>query len=276
MIRSFRWLRICFVLTLLVVGGIWAYTTYGPAITAKASLSKATVANVDEASLSTAINSILKANSDLDTSISITDLQTNKTYHWGDSAAYTAASISKLITATAYLHQVDSGQASLDDYIDGETSRALLTKLIENSDNDAWTTLNDTLGRSTLQNYASSIGLTSYSAEDNVMTGTDITLLLSKLYQQKLLSPDNGKLLLGWMQKANMRDYIVAAIPNGTTVYHKVGYLDDRLNETAIISKNGRAYVLTIFSKATDTYDFDRGSRLFAKITAASLSAFMP
>lgn len=273
--RSFRWLRICFVLGILLVGGLWSYATYGPALSVKASLSAKTPV-VDEAALSSTMSSILKTNSDLDTSISMTDLQTNKSYHWGDDAAYTAASVAKLVTAATYLHQVDKGQASLDDEIDGDTSRDLLTKLIEDSDNDAWATLDDNIGKTNLQSYAESVGLTGYSANDNTMTSNDITLLVSKLYQNKLLSPDNSKLLLGLMQKANMRDYIVAAVPDGTTVYHKVGYLDDRLNEAAIISKNGRAYALTIFSKASDTYDFDRGSQLFGKITKTSLSTFMP
>jgi beta-lactamase class A len=76
------------------------------------------------------------------------------------------------------------------------------------------------------------------------------------------------------MQQADMRNYIVAAIPSGTDVYHKVGYLADRLHDAAIIKRGDRSYVLVIFSKSSGAYDYYRGSQVFGEITETSLQAF--
>lgn len=277
-----RFVRITIVVLLIAFGCTWFYenhaTLLGTADTTKVSAkAKDSISTLDENTLRSSIQAVLDKNSDLDTSVSITDLQTGKTYHWGDTASYTAASIGKLITATAYLTMVENGQASLDDQVGGFDARTQLTKLIENSDNDAWEALNGIITHDGLKNYANSIGMSSYIPDDNIMTSDDISLLLSKLCSQKLLNDQDTTFLLSLMKAANMRDYIVAAVPPGTEVYHKVGYLDDRLHDASIIKRGDRSYVLTIFSKTTNgDYDFTRGSSFFEAITKASLQAFFP
>jgi hypothetical protein len=124
------------------------------------------------------------------------------------------------------------------------------------------------------QSYAAEIGLTSYQANGNIMTSDDIASLLTKLARYKLLNNDNTDLVLSYMNQANYRDYIVAAIPSGVEVYHKVGFLADRLHDVAIIKKGDRSYVLAIFSKSTGNYDFSRGSTYFGGITDITLKTF--
>jgi hypothetical protein len=59
-------------------------------------------------------------------------------------------------------------------------------------------------------------------------------------------------------------------------VYHKVGYLADRLHDAAIIKRGDRSYVLVIFSKASGNYNFTRGASLFGSITESTLKVFFP
>lgn len=277
-----RFLSACIVIGLIALGAAWLYENHfdsdDTAAKSETSVKSASVAepqySLDDAALGGDIQAIMSENSDLDLSVSITDLQTGKSYHYGETASYTAASIGKLVTATSYLYMVEMGQASLDDKVGGVNARSQLTKLIVESDNDAWEALNDVVTHDGLKSYAASIGMTTYTPNDNIMTSDDIALLLTKLASQKLLNTEGTDFLLSLMKDASMRSYIVAAVPDGTDVYHKVGYLEDRLHDASIIKRGDRSYVLVIFSKSSGSYDFSRGATIFGDITKATLHAF--
>ncbi len=229
---------------------------------------------VDENALRSAVQTILNANGRLSLSVSIVDLQTSKAYHFGEDDTYTAASIAKLLTASLYLQQVETGKVTLDQKIGGTAARTQLEKLIVDSDNVAWHVLNDTLTHPALQEYARSIGINSYNAEGNIIASGDIALLLSKLAGGKLLNNANTKLLLGYLQRASMRAYIVSGVPEGATVYHKTGYLSDRFHDGAIIQKGDRSFVLVIFSKTVGSYDFSKGASVFKSLTSETSKVF--
>lgn len=251
------------VIGLLVTGTFWALDR----TLAEDTTDETPVYSLNEAALSSGVQSLLDENSNLQISVSITDLQTNKTYHYGDASNYAAASINKLITATLYLHDVEMGRVTMNDLIGAETASTQLEKMIVKSDNDAWHSFNAKLSLAVLQQYAQKIGLSSYDANDNTINTDDVALLLDKLSRGKLLNNDNTGLLLSLLGRANYRNYIVAGIPAGATTYHKVGYLSDRLHDAAIIKKGDRAYVLVIFSKSSGNYDFSQGTTLMQNIT---------
>lgn len=229
---------------------------------------------LDENALRNAVQPIVHANARLSLSVSIADLQSDKMYHYGENVTYTAASIAKLLTASLYLHQVETGKATLDQKIAGSTARTQLEKLIVDSDNTTWHALNGLLTHPTLQEYARSLGINSYNAEANTIASDDIALLLAKLASGKLLNNANTKLLLGYLQRANMRAYIVAGVPDGVSVYHKTGYLSDRFHDGAIIQKGDRAFVLVIFSKTAGSYDFPKGADVFKSLTREASAVF--
>lgn len=229
---------------------------------------------LDEKALHTSLQATLNANPQLTMSISVIDLQTSKAYHYGEGATYTAASITKLLTAISYLHKVETGSVTLNQQIAEISAQTQLEKLIVDSDNVAWHILNDILTRPALQEYAKSIGITSYNITGNTITSNDVALLLAKLASGKLLNNANTKLLLGYMQRASMQAYIVAGAPEGAVVYHKTGYLSDRFHDGAIIRKGSRSFVLVIFSKTVGDYDFSKGARVFKILTTAAAHVF--
>lgn len=212
--------------------------------------------------------------SSLDISVSITDLQTGESYHYGDTSGFTAASVGKLVTAAAFLHQVDQNKASLEQSVGGTTAREELRLMIVNSDNTAWHNMEMALGITNQQAYAASVNLASYDANANTISSDDVAKLLSKLAKGSLLSDDSTDLLLGYMQQANYRGYIVAAVPDGVSVYHKVGLLEDRVHDVAILKKGDRSFVMAIFTKSAGTYDFSIAPSLFKSITDDALQAF--
>jgi beta-lactamase class A len=229
---------------------------------------------LDEAALANAINSELAAQPKLDVSVSLVDLQTGRHYHYGDTSSYGSASIGKLVSAAAYLQKIELGQASLDDLVGAKTGRQQLELMITKSDNTAWHDINQLVTADGLKAFTASIGLNSYEPTENLLISDDVAVLLDKLASYQLLTNDHTDLLLSLMEQANMRDYIVAGTPAGAVTYHKVGYLQDRLHEAAIIHKGDRAFALVIFSKSAGMYDFSKGSALFQAITKQTAPIF--
>ncbi|HSD55674.1 MAG TPA: serine hydrolase, partial [Candidatus Saccharimonadales bacterium] len=158
---------------------------------------------VDSAGLDTIQEVINKYSNTLDISISLTDLQTNKTYHYGDTAAFTAASVGKLVTAAAFLHEVDKGSASLTQDIGGATAQEEIRLMLVDSDNTAWHNIKAAVTTEAQQAYADSIGLATYSASENTMSTDDVALLLTKLASGKLFADQYTQLMLGYMEQAN-------------------------------------------------------------------------
>jgi beta-lactamase class A len=200
------------------------------------------------ATMGAAIQAVIAANPDVDTSVSVIDLKTGEKLHYGTNVVFETASVAKLLTATFYLHQVEAGKFSLNQKISGQPASQLIKAMIEKSDNNAWHTLNNTLGRPALQAYATGLSMTNYTNQGNTATSDDIALLVTKLYKGTLLNQTHTSLLLGHMAIANRTDYIKAVVPAGAKFYHKAGWLEDRAHDAAIIDNGSHPYVLVIFT----------------------------
>jgi beta-lactamase class A len=228
------------------------------------------------AQMASAINSVIQANPGMDIGVAIQDLNSRQSYHYGLSDPFIAASISKILTAVYYLNQTETGKFSLSQDIGGYSAEYEIQQMIEQSDNGAWTNLNGLLTHDGLENYAAKIGLSNYDPDQNTLTVDDISLLLGKLYKNQLLNSADTQLLLSYMHNANEDDYIVASIPSGVKVYHKAGWLADRVHDAAIIDNGKHPYVLVIFTKDdSGTYDSTAGHQIFNSITTASTKAFL-
>jgi beta-lactamase class A len=282
--RNFaRFIGVCIVLVAIGIFGAKAWqsmttsdenSTNSTTKTAAVRKASAITYKVNEQSL-TAIQGVIDQHPELNLSVSLTDLQTGKTYNYGDSSSFTAASVGKLITTATFMNKVEKGTASLSQTVGGFTAKTEIQKMLVESDNTAWKNMEEAVTLSAQQTYAESIGITSYNASENTVSSSDIALLLTKLSSGKLMSDDHAELILSYMAQANYRGYIVAAIPDGVNVYHKVGLLEDRVHDAAIIKKGDRSYVLVIFSKAkSGVYDFSQAAPLFGAITTDSLQAF--
>lgn len=227
-------------------------------------------ANID--ALSAKIKSIVDQSS-LEVGVSVVDLSNNTRVDTGESAAFLAASTTKVLTAAYYMHQVEQGEAHLDTIIDGVSAQTLMQRMLNRSDNTAWTSLNDYLGKTNLQTYASRLGLSSYDSTTNTITAHDQAQLLAKLQSNQLMDQDHTNTVLSYMQNTNNETLIPAALPTGAIAYHKYGQLYGELHDSAIIRYQNRSLVVVIFTKSdTETItDLSSRTQLFHDITAEAV-----
>lgn len=217
------------------------------------------------------INSLITNNSQYQIGVAMQDVSTGEHLSYGLDVPFEAASTGKLLTAVAYYHEVEAGQASLTDMVGSFNAQYQLQQMINQSNNQSWQMLADTLGLSAITQYATSLGI-DYQGDGNTISPSSMVALLAELYNGKVLDSDDTKQLLSYMQNTNDEDLIPAAVPDDITVYHKYGLVDGELHDVAILAKGGEAYTLAIYTKDTDdSTDSDR-TNVIHSITKAAIS----
>lgn len=202
----------------------------------------------------------------LDTSLSNDEIRV-----YGDSSAYIAASTTKVITAVYYLRLVEEGKRTIEQKIGDYNAKWQIEQMINQSNNNSWYLLNDNLGYSNLEEYALSIGLTSFNSIENTITAEDENLLLQKIYSDELISKEHRDLLLSCMQNTNYETLIPAAVPSDVTVYHKYGLLYNNLHDNSIIVHDGGAIYLTVMTDSESTINYVERTKLFHEIVSLVL-----
>lgn len=228
----------------------------------------------------TTVNQIIAAHPDQDIAVSSIDVSDNSLTSLGDDGTFTGASTAKLITAIAVLHEIESGDMTLNDKISGVSVQTLLKKMVVNSDNNAWEALNAYLTHATLQDYMTSLGWTKYDPDVNTFVPAEMARLIQQFYEGKLVNGAHKALLLSYMKQSVKQDYIVDSVQSygsDFTVYHKAGWLDGLMHDVAIISNGKTTIVLTIYTYTgyTDGDNADNQAT-FKAITQAALAAYFP
>ena len=217
------------------------------------------------------INSVLHTYSDIRTGVSLIELPQNTVTTFGYSSTFEGASTTKILTALDYLHEVELGHFSLSQIIQKQTALWQLQQMINQSNNDSWAALNNNLGWNRIIDYAKAIGLTSYNCNNNLISAYDDSKMLEKLYEGALVNSSHTKLLLSWMQHTNDESLIPAALPTGTVLYHKYGWLNDAagnfLHDSAIIVTKKQSFVLSIYTNRLSGASYLRQSNAIHSIT---------
>lgn len=233
---------------------------------------------LDHTAFTTEIESVIAAYPSVDIGVSWIDIETGESHDYGVQDPFVAASTAKLLTAIAFLHDVETGTDSLDDMVGAKSAEDALRAMIVKSDNQAWHDFNNTvMSHQELAEYANKIGFSSYDPDENTITPGSLAKLLSNFYQRRLLNDRHTDLLLSLMKEAFEAEvqYFPDLAPANTTVYHKPGYLKDRMHDAAIIDNGNRPYVLVLFTKSrTGAYDPEIGADIFTRIGKASFASF--
>lgn len=218
---------------------------------------------------------VLLANHPYETSVSIVDLNSSNRITSGDNSTFIAASITKLLTGTMYLEEVESGQKSLDQQIGNLPAREHLRLMINRSDNNSWELLNEELGYGNLQRYAIRNGLTSYDVKLNSVNSIDMATFMEKIYKKEIINQKHSELLYGWMKNTSEERFIPAALPKGVEVVHKAGNLTDRVHDAAIVFNTEYPFTIVVLSKSgNDRYDYIEGKRLYNQIIETVLNGY--
>jgi beta-lactamase class A len=219
----------------------------GPAGPVPAAVPEAPVA-VAPASLEDRIQSVLDENDEYRVGIALADVSGDAARTFGNQEAFTAASTAKIITAAAYYHLVETGEAALDEPLGDYDAAFQLKSMVNKSNNDSWLLLMDAVGYPQLTEYAASIGV-AYDPQENLLTAAEMALVLKQLYAGDLLNPDHTAQLLGYMQDTNNEELIPAGSQAGVKVFHKYGEFAGELHDAAVLSYRGSSFVLVIYTE---------------------------
>ncbi len=195
------------------------------------------------------VDAIIVANPSINIGVSVIDDKTGVKQDYGLQKPYHGASTTKVLTAAAFLHQVEQGKYTLNTFLGGRSANEHLRLMLNRSNNESWAALNSAVGYSQLTSYAHENGIASYQYIGNLMKPSDQALLLQKLYGRKLVNEEHTALMLSYMQNTNNEDMIPVVVPAGATFYHKYGQLEDRLHDGAIIDYKKRPLILVIYTK---------------------------
>ncbi|MGY3319528.1 serine hydrolase [Arthrobacter sp. TE12232] len=245
----------------------------GPGASAPAS---AAAAGSVDAALDAKIQAIIDANSQYQIGVALVDVSSGAdpadVHEYGVREQFVAASTAKVLAAAAYYHLVETGAASLDDPLGDYTAGFQLREMIQQSDNDSWSLIMDAVGHEELTEYAASLGVT-YDPETNTLTPAEMASVLAGVYSGTLLNAEDTAQLLSYMQDTNYETLIPAAVPDGITVFHKYGLLDDELHDAGILTKDGTAYALVIYTKGQSLSDVPERTEVIHQLTQAVTGA---
>lgn len=235
------------------------------------------IKQLDFVPMASTINTVIQQYPGMDIGVAVVDIKTGEAQAYGVQVPFVAASTAKLLTAIAYLHDVEQGKLSLTQDIGGRSAQSALEALIVDSDNQAWYDLNNVvMSHAELAEYANQIGFSGYDPDNNTVVPSSLATLLSNLYQHRLLNDTHTGLLLSYMERAKEVEYITGIVPAGVKTYHKPGYLSDRIHDALIIDNNDRPYVLVVFTKSrTASYDTQAGEDVFTRVARATFQVFL-
>jgi beta-lactamase class A len=161
---------------------------------------------------------------------------------------YTSASTYKLFVAYSVMRRIDSGELAWTSSINGTTVEACFEKMIVVSDNACPQAFLARYGFSTVQAEARAIGAAqaSFSPGNMRVSSQSLGVLLEKLHNGTLVSPDSRSRVLGLMRRQIFRK----GIPAGTSypVADKVGFLNALLHDAGVIETPQGNYVVVIMS----------------------------
>jgi beta-lactamase class A len=211
--------------------------------------------------------SSLLSGSSADVGIAALDLNTGESVSIKGDTPFPMASTVKVAIAALYLSQVDHGQKTLDDTIDGQPVRKLMNRMLIYSDNQAadilfkdvggpravhqWLTQNGIQGvrvdRTIAQLLAAKRDL--WDTRDS-STPRAMVELLRRIYKGQLISAQSRNYLLGVMAKCETGRNRMKALLPGVPVEHKTGTLTGLADDVGFIAMpDGHRIAVAIFTR---------------------------
>lgn len=186
---------------------------------------------------------------------------------------YFAASIYKLYVAYEGYLAAERGVYNLNEpYLNGQTRKQCLDKMIRESDSPCGEKLWAELGKVELTDTLRSYGLTHTSMTNLTTTAHDAATLLIRLLQNDELE-QHKNLLLASMKDQIYRDALANGFA-GATFYNKVGFRDfDEYHDVGILElQDGRQYVVSMLTDSIGTAAMaNLGSQLLTALSAEAV-----
>jgi beta-lactamase class A len=212
--------------------------------------------------------SYLVAGKSADVGIAALDLNTGESISIKGNTPFPMASTVKVAVAALYLSQVDHGQRSLDDTVNGQPVRSLMARMLIHSDNVATDILlKDLGGPRALHSWLADNGMTGLHVDRTIAqllsakrdlwdrrdssTPTAMVDLLRRIYKAELIRPESRNYLLDLMARCETgKNRMKALLPNGVTVEHKTGTLTGLADDVGFITMpDGHRIAVAIFTR---------------------------
>jgi beta-lactamase class A len=203
-----------------------------------------------------------------DVGIAALDLNTGESISIKGNTPFPMASTVKVAVAALYLSQVDHGQRSLDDTVNGQPVRSLMARMLIHSDNVATDILlKDLGGPHALHSWLADNGVTGLHVDRTIAqllsakrdlwdrrdssTPTAMVDLLRRIYKAELIRPESRNYLLDLMARCETgKNRMKALLPNGVTVEHKTGTLTGLADDVGFITMpDGHRIAVAIFTR---------------------------
>lgn len=147
------------------------------------------------------------------------------------------------------------------------TIRDLLEDMIIYSDNTAAQVVVSLLGFDYLQNTFRQLGLQDTEihpdgfrltarriADDNRTSPRDMALLLEKIYERELVSPEASEQMLVILKHQKLRDRLPRYLPPGWEIAHKTGLLRRACHDVGIVFAPGGDYLICVLTAHDAAY----------------------
>ncbi|HEV2595520.1 MAG TPA: serine hydrolase [Sphingomicrobium sp.] len=212
--------------------------------------------------------SSLVANKSADVGIAALDLNTGETVSIKGNTPFPMASTVKVAIAALYLANVDHGQRSLDDTINGQSVRVLMRRMLVFSDNHAADILfKDVGGPHAVHKWLQDNGVQGVHVDRTIAellqshrdlwdrrdSATPVAMvdLLRRLYKGDLIRPESRNYLLNLMAQCETgKNRMKWLLPLGTPVEHKTGTLTGLADDVGFITlPDGRRVAVAIFTR---------------------------
>jgi beta-lactamase class A len=212
--------------------------------------------------------SSMVANKSADVGIAALDLNTGETVSIKGNTPFPMASTVKVAIAALYLADVDNGQRSLDDTINGQSVRVLMRRMLVFSDNHAADILfKDVGGPHAVHQWLQDNGVQGVHVDRTIAellsarrdlwdrrdSATPVAMvdLLRRLYKGDLIKPDSRNYLLNLMAQCETgKNRMKWLLPSGTPVEHKTGTLTGLADDVGFITlPDGRRVAVAIFTR---------------------------
>jgi len=221
----------------------------------------------DLASVEQQLSSLVSGSS-ADVGIAALDLNTGESVSIKGDTPFPMASTVKVAIAALYLSQVDHGQKTLDDTIDGQPVRKLMGRMLIFSDNHAADILfKDVGGPTAVHHFLTQNGIRGVHVDRTIAqllsarrdlwdtrdssTPRGMIDLLKSIYKAQIISPQSRDYLLGVMAKCQTgKNRMKWLLPAGTPVEHKTGTLNGLADDVGFISMpDGHRIAVAIFTR---------------------------
>lgn len=188
--------------------------------------------------------------------IVVKDLSTGQMASYHSDRQIESASLYKLFVAQRIFQRIDLGQLDYNAQAGGGSGRSIddcLTIMINISDNTCGRALGDILGWGA-QNQA--LQVEGYKQTDlstpQQTSAQDVALLLNRLYDGTLLSPNSTQKFMGLLKDQRVNNRLPQGLPAGTVIAHKTGDLDGVVHDAGIVYGPKTNYLVVVTSGEWD------------------------